>query len=465
MNVTLYRFLGFALASLIATVSAHADQIDDFVQSAMKQQKIPGLSLVVIRDGAVVKAKGYGLSNLELSVAVKPETVFQSGSMGKQFTATAIMMLVEEGKLGLDDKISKYFSDSPKSWRDITVRHLLTHTSGIKDYTGADLNFRQDYNEDDLLKKVKSFPLDFKPGDKWSYSNTGYMLLGILIHRVTEKFYGDFLQERVFRPLGMTSTRIINEADIIPNRAAGYRRVKGEWKNQEWVAPSLNTTADGSLYFTVLDLAKWDAALYTEKLLKRSSLEQMWTPVKLNDGKTHPYGFGWFLHEIHGHKIIEHEGAWQGFTTAIARYVDDKVTVVALTNLDSLHSRPEEIVHGVAGLYVPELTPPPPPKAIEDKEPQVTELFRNFLQSAAQGKADPELFTRDARKRWSSDRLKEFQTVLNDLGEVKSIDLLERKEEGSLRIYRYRINFAERPLSYILKLNSDSKIAELESAD
>src|SRR5437867_1946835 len=185
MNVTLCRFLGFALASLIATVSAHADRIDDFVQSAMKQQKIPGLSLAVIRDGAVVKAKGYGLSNLELSVAAKPETVFQSGSMGKQFTATAIMMLVEEGKLGLDDKISKYFSKSPKSWRDITVRHLLTHTSGIKDYTGADLNFRQDYTEDDLLKKVETFPLDFKPGDKWSYSNTGYMLLGILIHKVT----------------------------------------------------------------------------------------------------------------------------------------------------------------------------------------------------------------------------------------------------------------------------------------
>src|SRR5439155_17605071 len=135
----------------------------------------------------------------------------------------------------------------------------LTHTSGIKDYTGADLNFRQDYTEDDLLKKVETFPLDFKPGDKWSYSNTGYMLLGILIHKVTGKFYGDFLQERVFHPLGMTSTRIINEADIILNRSAGYRRVKGEWKNQEWVAPSLNTMADGSLYFTVLDLAKWYA--------------------------------------------------------------------------------------------------------------------------------------------------------------------------------------------------------------
>ena len=457
--------LAWVAVFTMAGVLAWADQVDDFVESAMRQQKVPGLALAVMRDGAVVRAKGYGLANVELDVPVKPETVFQSGSMGKQFTATAIMMLVEEGKIGLDDRITKYFPTGPGSWKDITVRRLLTHTSGIKDYTDSDLNLRQDYSEDDLLKKVESFPLDFKPGEKWSYSNSGYMLLGILIHKVTGQFYGDFLQERVFKPLGMNTTRIINEADIIPNRAAGYRLMKGQLKNQEWVSPSLNTTADGSLYFTVLDLAKWDAALYTEKLLKHSSLEQMWTPVKLNDGKTYPYGFGWFVHEMNGHKMLEHDGAWQGFTTSISRYVDDKLTVVALTNLDSLHSRPSEIVHGVAGLYVPELTPPPPPKAIEDKEPNVTMLFRNFLSATAQGKADPDMFTRQARKQWFPDRVKGWQHVLEDLGEVKSIELLERKEEGGLRGYKYRVNFADRPVNFTLKLDRENKIAELETAD
>ena len=205
--------------------------------------------------------------------------------MGKQFTATAIMMLVEEGKISLDDSITKYFPEAPATWKPVTVRHLLSHTGGFTDYP-KNFDFRKDRSEDELLKIVEAIPLAFPPGTNWSYSNLGYLTLGILIHRVTGTFYGDVLQERIFRPLGMQTTRIISEADIIPNRSAGYRLVKGELKNQEWVSPVLNTTADGSLYFSILDLAKWDAALYTEKLLKRSSLDQMWTVVKLNNGQT-----------------------------------------------------------------------------------------------------------------------------------------------------------------------------------
>jgi CubicO group peptidase (beta-lactamase class C family) len=186
------------------------------------------------------------------------------------------------------------------------------------------------------------------------------LILGVLIHHVSGEFYGNFLQGRVFRPLQMTSTRIISEADIIPNRSAGYRLVKGELKNQEWVSPSLNTTADGALYTNVLDLAKWDAALYTEKLLKKSSFDQMWTPVKLNSGKTSPYGFGWRVTEVNGHRLLEHGGAWQGFTMHILRYVDDKLTTIVMTNLDSGHSNPSKIAQGVAALYVPALKKPEP---------------------------------------------------------------------------------------------------------
>ncbi|HEY9420108.1 MAG TPA: serine hydrolase, partial [Thermoanaerobaculia bacterium] len=182
-----------------------------------------------------------------------------------------------------------------------------------------------------------------------------YVMLGILVHKVTGKFYGDMLREKIFGPLGMTTARIINEADIIPNRADGYRLENGEIKNQEWVSPALNTTADGALYFTVLDVAKWDAALYTEKLLKKSSLDQIWTPVKLNDGKTAPYGFGWQLAEINGHRMIQHGGGWQGFATQITRAVDDKLTVIVLTNL--AQGRPEKIARGILGLYIPELAP------------------------------------------------------------------------------------------------------------
>ena len=263
-----------ALILLLSTAclaqDAFATKVDDYIRTEMKAQQIPGVALAVIKDGEVVLARGYGLANVEHQVPVKPETIFQSGSTGKQFTATAVMMLVEEGKLSLDDKITKYFPDGPEAWHNITVRHLLTHTSGMTDYP-QDFDLRRDYTEDELFQRIKTIPLAFQPGEKWSYSNLAYVMLGVLIHKVSGKFYGDFLQERVFKPLEMSTARIISEADIVPNRAAGYRLVNGQLKNQNWVSPSLNTTADGALYLTVYDMAKWDAALYTEKLLKRST--------------------------------------------------------------------------------------------------------------------------------------------------------------------------------------------------
>lgn len=339
-------------ACLLSAAYAQSDKIDDYIKAQMETQKIPGLSIAVARNGEIIKAKGYGFANLELNVPAKPETLYQSGSLGKQFAAAAVMMLVEEGRISLDDKISKYLMDSPQSWpeswNDITVRNLLTHTAGTTDYP-KDFDFRRDYTEDELLKKAQAIPLAFSPGEKWSYSNIGYVTLGILIGKVSGKFYGEFLKERIFKPLGMTTARIISEADIVPNRAAGYRMVKGELKNQEWVSPSLNTTADGSLYLTVLDLAKWDAALYGQKLLKKSSLDQMWTPVKLNNGETRPYGFGWALSDVRGQKLIEHGGAWQGFTSYIARYVGEKLTVIILTNRAG--AKPGDIAHAVEKLY------------------------------------------------------------------------------------------------------------------
>jgi CubicO group peptidase (beta-lactamase class C family) len=328
-----------------------ADAVSDYVKTEMQRQHIPGLSLLVVRDGKILKAEGFGLANVELQVPVKPETVFQSGSLGKQFTATAVMMLVEEGKVGLDDPLTKYFPKAPESWRQVTVRELLSHTAGFGDYP-KNFNFRKDWTEDGLLKLVEGIPLAYAPGTKWEYSNLGFLTLGIVIHRVTGEFYGDFLQQKIFQPLGMTSSRIISEADVVPNRAAGYRLLKGEIKNQEWVAPMVNTTADGSLYFSILDLAKWDAALYTDKLLKRTSLDLMWTPVKLKNGQPNKghYGFGWFIDERSGHRCIHHDGSWQGFETAIDRYTDDHLTVVALTNLAG--AEPGKITQHVAEMYL-----------------------------------------------------------------------------------------------------------------
>jgi CubicO group peptidase (beta-lactamase class C family) len=338
-------------ASLAAAADRPPDEVAQSVRAEMAKQHIPGLALLVARKGRTIRAEGYGLANVELNVPVKPETLFQSGSVGKQFTATAVMMLVEAGKIGIDDPLSKFFPQGPAWWKQVTVRELLSHTAGFTDYP-EDFDYRKDYTEEQLLAIVEAIPPAYAPGTSWSYSNLGFLTLGILIHRVSGEFYGDFLRHRIFKPLDMATTRIIDEADIIPNRSSGYRLVEGHLKNQEWVAPTVNTTADGSLYFSILDLAKWDAALYTDVLLKDSTREQMWTVAKLSDGKPNSghYGFGWFIESNGAHRVVEHEGQWQGFETQISRYVDDGLTVVVLTNLGS--AKPDKIAHAVAAIYL-----------------------------------------------------------------------------------------------------------------
>jgi len=432
--------------------------VDDYVQAEMKRQRIPGVSLAIVKKGQIVLAKGYGLANVEHQVPVKPETIFQSGSMGKQFTATAVMMLVEEGKVSLDEKISKYLGEVPEAWQSITVRHLLTHTSGLTDYP-EDFDFRRDYTEDELLKRAQAITPAFKPGEKWQYSNLAYVTLGILIHKVSGQFYGDFLQARVFKPLGMSNTRIISEADIVPNRAAGYRYVKDELKNQNWVSPTLNTTADGALYFNVLDVAKWDAALYGESLLKTASLQQMWTPVKLNNNKTYDYGFGWGFSQINGHHIIEHGGAWQGFTSYIVRYVDDKTTVIVLDNLAG--GNPGKIARHVAAIYNPELAR----KAIEDKELQVTAFTKELLQKFAEGTADPNVFTPEGRAEFPPARAERVSRLLKSLGSLTKMELVERGEKGGYRVYGYQLLYEKGTRFFRMNLTQDTKIAELAFID
>jgi CubicO group peptidase (beta-lactamase class C family) len=343
--------------------------IDKYVTAEMGRERIPGSAVGIYRRGQILLAKGYGLADVELSVPVRPETIFQSGSTGKQFVSAVVMMLVEEGKVGRDDSIVKYFPNAPATWKPILIKNLLSHTSGLAEYeaderTGPKGPFylRLDYTEDELLEKTEALPIEFQPGEKWDYRNTNYLLLGIMIHKVTGKFYADYLAERIFKPLGMTSTRLISDADIIPNRSSGYELHDDKLQNQDWVSPTFNSTADGTLYFNVLDLAKWDEALYGTRLLKQSSLDRIWTVFALNDGKPNPanYGFGWEMNTLNGHKVIEHGGAWQGFTCDISRYVDDSLTVVVLTNLDAGHARPTRIAHTVAGLVNPALMPPPP---------------------------------------------------------------------------------------------------------
>ena len=410
-------------------------RIDRVVSEEMSAHKVPGVSLVVLRKGKIVLLKSYGLANVEHQVPVKPETIFQSGSMGKQFTAAAVMILAQENKLSLDDHISKYFPNVPATWKDITIYHLLTHTSGLGDYP-PEIDLKRDYTEAEFLAAFTKPPLDFEPGTSWNYSNVGYVTLGILIGKITGKFYGDFLKERLFQPIGMTMAQVISEADIIPNRAAGYRLVRGELKNQEWVSPSTNSTADGSYYVSILDLAKWDAALYTDLPLTQSSREKIWTAAKLRDGATRDYGFGWHLGNYHGHRLAFHGGAWQGFKTFIIRFLDTDLTIIFLAN--SWETRDFKLARALASAYYPAFALPNV-KTIDDTDPKTTSLIRRALVGN-----------------------KKFDHFSLPVAIIHSSELIERKTENNLRVYRYLLTDIGRSAICTVKLKPDDTVASIE---
>jgi hypothetical protein len=261
----------------------------------------------------------------------------------------------------------------------------------------------------------------------------------------------------------MSTARIISEADIIPNRAAGYRLESDDLKNQEWVSPSTNTTADGSLYFTILDLAKWDAALYTDKPLKQSSLNQMWTPAKLTDNKTKDYGFGWHTTKVRNRRVIHHGGAWQGFKSYIVRFPDDKLTIIFLANL--WDTKDIKFARGLAALFYSEFALPKA-QPIEDKEPKVTSLIRRVLLQFARGKADAEIFTPEARAKIFPNEAKQIGEKLNSssipIAVIYTNELIESREENGFRFYRYLINDMTRTFSCSVKLAKDDKIAEIQ---
>jgi CubicO group peptidase (beta-lactamase class C family) len=336
------------------------NRIDTLVRAEMARQKVPGVAIAVVKNGTVLVAKGYGYANVEHQVAVGPQTIFQSGSLGKQFTAAAVMLLVEQRKIALDDSVTKFFPDAPAAWQAITVRHLLTHTSGIPDYEDVEsgpayVDLRRDYSEEELARFAFKLTLDFPAGSRWNYSNTGYVLLGVIIRKASGQFYGDLLRERVFGPLGMTTARVISEADIVPNRAAGYRLDKGDLKNQQWVSPTLNTTADGALYLSVQDLIAWDKGLRSGAILDSKSWAQVYDPVRLSSGDAYPYGFGWFVDTVNGNRLLHHSGAWQGFRAKISRYLGEDLTIIVLANL--AEADPARFVDGIAGVFDPALAP------------------------------------------------------------------------------------------------------------
>jgi len=322
-----------ALFLSLGTGAVCADQTDDYLLAEMAKHKIPGAVLKVIRDGKEIKTASFGFANLELQVKTKPETVFEIGSITKQFTATCILLLQQDGKLSVDDKIGKHLRNIPDAWTNVTIRHLLTHTSGIKSYTGlSGFELTQHFMRDEFIKALANHPLEFQPGDSWKYSNSGYSLLGYIVENVSEKKYWESLRERILQPLGMNSTTDRNPQVIITNRADGYERMNEAHINRDYDITDVFSA--GAIVSTVGDLAKWNASLDSDKLLTPASKTAAWTEQKLNDGKPTKYGFGWFVDTVEGHVNIGHGGSTSGFSASFQRFPDDKLAVILLTNID-----------------------------------------------------------------------------------------------------------------------------------
>ena len=314
--------------------AAFADAVDTEIRAEMHKRHVPGLTLAVVRNGKVIRAQRYGFAQLELNVPVTPNTVFSLHSVSKQFCATGIMLLIRARKIKLDDPVTKYFPKCSPAWDAIQVKHLLNHTSGNPDYLNEDLNLNLPDNAPDAAVPgaVAKLPLKYAPGNKFAYCNTGYLMLGQIIHQLTGHPDPVFLTNRIFKPLGMSSSRTSSQADIIPNRAARY-----DWKDGRFIngrPPStVGEIADGGMLSSVLDLSKWDAALYTDKILTANEKRQMWTPGPYDDEEKARYDFGFFLDSFNGHRRVWHYGAgFSGDRSVIARYVDDKVTVIILVN-------------------------------------------------------------------------------------------------------------------------------------
>jgi CubicO group peptidase (beta-lactamase class C family) len=389
--------------------------------------------------------------------------VFQIQSMTKSFTAAAILMLVEDEKLSLDDAVGKHLEGTPEAWEGVTLRHLLGHTSGIKDFINEPTaSIRLDVTEQEVLEATAPRDMNFQPGERYKYSNTNYHLLAMVIRKVTGKAYGEFLKERVFEPLGMSDTRVNDITEVIPNRASGYLRRSGKLRNGEYVADSILAYGGGGMISTAPDMARFAAALRTEKLLKRSSLEQAWTGLKLNDGSTSSYGLGWSLGGKNGHRSVGHGGGHMtGFTSYFAHYRDDDLTVIVLTNAG--HANPGRIASHVAGLVLPPLASQPA-KPIEDKEPEVTALLRDVAARVAEGRLESQAFTTPMWVALSVMK-KQLQEQSQSDGALKSVELLARDESDGERSYRYRMTFANRTHVVTMTLNKDGKIAGLSAEE
>jgi CubicO group peptidase (beta-lactamase class C family) len=361
------------------------------------------------------------------------------------------MLLVEDGTLQLDDSLAQYLADIPDSWKAITIRQLITHTSGIVEDPPGFTPFRQQPDAE-VIRSVYPVPLLFAPGEKWSYSNAGYFVLGEVLSRVSGISWQQLVNDRVFRPLHMDATRTTTTSEVVPHRATGYLWTAGRYrKAEDWAA----VRPSGAFLSTVLDVARWDAAVRSRSLLKASSWDQILAPVRLKSLQTHPYGLGFFLDPWQGHPRLRHDGQLPGFLTAYECYPADRLSIIVMANTDEFDII--ELAHSIAGFYVSGLAPPAY-HAVSDIEPEVTAKVKRMLRGFVNHDSDMALFTRQLGSELTPSLRTRLAEVLSKFGAIESVVLVERQAQGQSRTYRYRVGYAEGSVLVICSLDSKGMI-------
>jgi CubicO group peptidase (beta-lactamase class C family) len=455
--------------------SSLESKVDNYVMQQMGKSFTPGVAVGIVRDGKVLLAKGYGLANVELAVFTDANSVFQLLSITKQFTAAAIMMLVQSGKLTLDEPVHKYLPDVPASWNSITIRNLLTHTSGIVDLTDVHPFFeqiREDATPWQLLTPVYKLDLVFKPGSQWRYSNSNYFILGMVIEKISGKSYIDFLQENIFIPLGMKSTKVNDLTDVIPYRVSGYHwlgenaeqepsmisgyhGIKNVLQNAIYISPTREWAA-GGIVSSINDLIKWDSALNNHILLNKASDEQMTNPAKLISGTEVNYGFGNELFTMRNHRVAGHQGGGMAFNTTYLRFINDNVSVIVFCNQTTGPSK--QIASHIASFIIPGLEYDSLTQTVPGSESKdITEIFKTIISMARNGEVDKKLFADEAQEtanfiqRAGADFFKQQ-------GDLQSIQFLEDKQEGAKHIYIYRTRFKNSIVLWNIEFNKQKKV-------
>ncbi len=462
------------MPSLFSIWFACTEKIDEYIQTEMKAEQIPGLCYAVALNNKVIDSGAYGYANLELKAPVTPRSLFNIGSIGKTFTATGIMLLQQDGKLSINDLINKYLDSLPDSWKNITIKNLLNHTSGIAEYiqnspshpfNGPDRT--KEITEAEFISIVTNLPLDFQPGEQYAYRSTNFVLLGFIIHKVSGKPQAEFMKERVFGPLGMSETRYTSVSEIIPNRASGYV-VNDSYKlmNGIYVGNFYSSLGDMGIITTATDLAKWCGALESEKILDEQSLQQMWTHSKLNSGIEVYYGLGWELLDYRGNKVIGHEGGFlSGYTATFAYFPEKHLSVAILANLNPtylFHMR-----YRIAGFFMPELKPVDQLGVQTNADTSLNKTIYTILEDLRTKNYDLSLFTQSLIDRMSKAKISpphiaKENIVLVGSDKIKNKNF-ERYGVPVEKIICYKVQFEKRTIYVGLYVTAHNKVTDISS--